>query len=63
MYEELLSYIGKVENTYLHQLLEYYFVKDEAFIKTFQKSLSSKECASWICGRTFGAYIEYLENV
>ena len=23
MYEELLSYIGKVENTYLHQLLEY----------------------------------------
>lgn len=42
MYEELLSYIGKVENTYLHQLLEYYFVKDEAFIKRFKNHSASK---------------------
>ena len=42
MYEELLSYIGKVENTYLHQLLEYYFVKDEAFIKRFKNHSAAK---------------------
>ena len=42
MYEELLSYIGKVENTYLHQLLEYYFVKDEGFIKSFQGHSAAK---------------------
>lgn len=42
MYEELLSYIGKVENTYLHQLLEYYFVKDEAFIKSFRGHSAAK---------------------
>ena len=30
MYEELLGYIKKVENQYLRQVLEYYFVKDEA---------------------------------
>ena len=33
MYEELTAYIRQIGNTYLKQLLEYYFVKDEAFIK------------------------------
>lgn len=42
MYEELLSYIKQVENKYLRQLLEYYFVKDEAFIKKFKAHSAAK---------------------
>ena len=32
MYEELLGYIRKISNPYLRQAVEYYFVKDEAFM-------------------------------
>ena len=42
MYEELLGYIAQVENKYLRQLLEYYFVKDEAFIKNFKVHSAAK---------------------
>ena len=42
MYEELLSYIKQVENKYLRQLLEYYFVKDEKFIKVFKGHSAAK---------------------
>ena len=42
MYNELLSYINQVENKYLHQLLQYYFVKDQAFIKTFKTHSAAK---------------------
>lgn len=42
MYQELLSYIKKVDNKYLRQLLEYYFVKDEAFIKVFKGHSAAK---------------------
>ena len=42
MYEELLRYIGKIANPYLKQLLEYYFVKDEAFIKKFKAHSAAK---------------------
>lgn len=42
MYQELLSYIKKVDNKYLRQLLEYYFVKDEAFMKTFKGHSAAK---------------------
>lgn len=35
MYEELLSYVGQIENKYLHQLAEYFFVNDQGFIKVF----------------------------
>ena len=42
MYEELLAYIQKVENKYLRQLLEYYFVKDAAFVKTFKTHSAAK---------------------
>ena len=42
MYEELLGYIAEVENKYLRQLLEYYFVKDEAFIKKFKAHSAAK---------------------
>ena len=42
MYEELLGYIAQVENKYLRQLLEYYFVHDETFVKTFKSHSAAK---------------------
>ena len=42
MYKELLAYIKQVENKYLRQLLEYYFVKDEKFIKVFKGHSAAK---------------------
>jgi 3'-5' exoribonuclease len=42
MYAKLLDYIGSIKNTYLKQLLEYYFVKDPAFIKSFQEHSAAK---------------------
>ena len=42
MYAELLSYIKKVDNKYLRQLLEYYFVKNESFIKVFKSHSAAK---------------------
>ena len=35
MYQELLSYVDRIENKYLRQLAEKFFKKDEAFIKVF----------------------------
>lgn len=35
MFEELIGYVKKIDNDYLRQVVEYYFVNDEAFIKTF----------------------------
>ena len=42
MYEELLGYIRKISNPYLRQAVEYYFVKDEAFIKSFKGHSAAK---------------------
>ncbi len=42
MYAELLSYIKKVDNKYLRQLLELYFVRSEAFIKKFKAHSAAK---------------------
>lgn len=42
MYKELLGYISQIENTYLKQLLQEFFVKDETFIKAFKKSSAAK---------------------
>ena len=42
MYEELLGYIKKVENQYLRQVLEFYYIKDEAFIKKFKAHSAAK---------------------
>ena len=38
MYAELLRMIGSIENTYLKQLLEAFFVKDTAFAERFKKA-------------------------
>ena len=42
MYQELLGYVGKIENKYLRQAVEYYFVKDESFIKKFKSHSAAK---------------------
>lgn len=42
MYGELLDYIGKVENKYLKELLQDFFVKDQDFIRAFKKSSAAK---------------------
>lgn len=42
MYAELLHYIEGVENQYLKQLLQAFFVEDEAFITAFKKSSAAK---------------------
>ena len=57
MYEELLTYVHKIENPYLKQLTDSYFVVNEAFIKAF-KGHSAAKRASRICGRTSGAYLK-----
>ena len=42
MYAELLGYIKGVENKYLKELLQEFFIKDEAFITVFKKSSAAK---------------------
>ncbi len=42
MYNELLKYIKKIDNQYLRQLVEYFFVKDEKFIKKFKTHSAAK---------------------
>ena len=42
MYAELLGYVSQVENSYLQQVLQYYFVKDEDFIKSFKAHSAAK---------------------
>ena len=42
MYKELLSYVNQIQNTYLKQLLQAFFVEDEKFIKAFKQSSAAK---------------------
>ena len=42
MYEELTAYIRQISNEYLRQVLEFYYVKDEAFIKRFKAHSAAK---------------------
>jgi len=42
MYEELLGYVKQIGNTYLRQAVEYYFVKDPAFISRFKAHSAAK---------------------
>ena len=42
MYKELLGLIQSIGNAYLKQLLESFFVKDEAFVKAFKNSSAAK---------------------
>ena len=42
MYSEVLSMIGKVQNPFLKELLEAFFVKDAAFVKRFKSASAAK---------------------
>lgn len=42
MYAELMGYAKQVSNPYLKQVIDYYFVKDEAFIKEFKAHSAAK---------------------
>lgn len=42
MYGELLDLVKSISNTYLRQLLESFFVKDEKFVKAFRNSSAAK---------------------
>ena len=42
MYKELLGYVKKIKNQYLRQLVEYYYVKDEKFVKKFKAHSAAK---------------------
>lgn len=42
MYSELMAYVEQVENKYLQQAIEYYFVKDEVFISKFKAHSAAK---------------------
>ncbi len=42
MYKELTALIQSIQNPYLKQLLEAFFVQDEAFIKAFKNSSAAK---------------------
>jgi len=42
MYQELLKLIGKVKNPKVKELLESFFVKDEAFVKAFKAHSAAK---------------------
>lgn len=42
MYQELSGYISVMENRYLKQLLEDFFLRDEAFAKAFRQSSAAK---------------------
>lgn len=42
MWQQLLSYVKEIENPYLRQAVEYYFVKNDDFIKTFKGHSAAK---------------------
>ena len=42
MYQELLGFINSIGNTYLKQLLDSFFVKDQEFVKRFRFSSAAK---------------------
>ena len=42
MYEELTAYIRQISNKYLRQVLEFYYIKDEVFIKKFKAQSAAK---------------------
>jgi len=42
MYQELLTFVREIENKYLRQLAEYYYVQNEVFLKAFKQHSAAK---------------------
>lgn len=68
MYQELLSYVDKIENKYLHQLAERFYKQDEAFIKVFKEHSAAKSVHHSFAGGllehtlSIVKFCEYLAN-
>ncbi len=52
MYKELMGYVDSVKEPHLHELLELFFVKNTAFIKSFKEHSAAKSIHHGFCGRT-----------
>ena len=50
MYKELLEFAEMIKNPYLKQAVEYYFVKDEEFIRKFKNHSAAKSVHHGFCG-------------
>ena len=42
MYQELLTFVREIENKYLRQLAEYFYVQNEVFLKAFKQHSAAK---------------------
>lgn len=59
MYQELLAFIGQIQNPYLKQLTDAYFVKNESFIKAFKFHSAAKS----VHHSFVGGLLEHTLNV
>ncbi|MFQ7312024.1 3'-5' exoribonuclease YhaM family protein [Sellimonas sp.] len=50
MYTELLGFVNKIQNNWLRQAVEFYFVKDEEFIRRFKNHSAAKSVHHGFCG-------------
>ncbi|OUP02561.1 hydrolase [Drancourtella sp. An210] len=50
MYTELLGFVNKIQNNWLRQAVEFYFVKDEEFIRRFKNHSAAKCVHHGFCG-------------
>ena len=63
MYKDLLNFVDMIRNPYLKQSVEYYFVKDEEFIRKFKKPLRGQERSPRLLRRAVGAHGQYFESL
>lgn len=59
MYSRIMKYVASVQNKYLKQILEMYFVEDKEFIKNFKKHSAAKS----IHHGFMGGLLEHTLNV
>ena len=50
MYTELLGFVNMIQNNWLRQAVEFYFVKDEEFIRRFKNHSAAKSVHHGFCG-------------
>ena len=63
MYKDLLNFVDMIRNPYLKQSVEYYFVKDEEFIRKFKNQLRGQERSPRLLRRAVGAHGQYFESL
>ena len=60
MYEELVAYIRQISNPYLRAALEFYFVKDEAFIAKFKGHSAAKTVHHGFAGGLLSIHLAWF---